>query len=118
MPPIRPGESFTYRFPILQNIDRQLALFYLRDIYGGIFFEAGNAFESGFNGPTYKKSLGYEVRMRLGSYYIFPTAISFAAAYAFDPVAFLDPGIAGVPVLKVQQPGFSYYFTLGFQFDS
>ncbi len=89
----------------------------LRDLYGSVFFETANAWnESKFKTNDYKSSVGYELRLSLGSYYLFPTAISLVSAYSLDPVSFVDPGFS-IPVVIKQDRGFSYYFTLGFGFD-
>ncbi|MFQ5510737.1 MAG: hypothetical protein ACE5EO_02710 [Candidatus Krumholzibacteriia bacterium] len=109
--------SVTYRFPIKRNINKQFLHLYFRDLYGGVFFEAANAWtESGFKTNDYKRSVGYELRLSLGSFYVFPTAISLVSAYSLDPVSFVDPGFS-IPVVITQDRGFSYYFTLGFGFD-
>lgn len=107
--------SVAYRFPIWRNINQQLLSLYFRDLYGGVFFEAANA----WNGVRtqeneFKKAVGYELRLALGSYYVFPTAVSFVSAYAFDPVTFELPGFL---TTITQEKGWSYYFTVGFGFD-
>lgn len=112
--------SITYRFPILRNIDRQLFSFYLRDVYGSVFYEAANAWDGlppapGDNGG-FKDSAGWELRMSLGAYYVFPTAVSIVGAYAFDPTFFVDPGFA-VPTVIKQPRGWTYYLTVGFAFE-
>ncbi len=109
--------SATYRFPIKRNINKQFLHLYFRDLYGSIFFETANAWnESKFKTHDYRSSVGYELRLSLGSYYLFPTAISLVSAYSLDPVSFVDPGFS-IPVVITQDRGFSYYFTLGFGFD-
>jgi Tol biopolymer transport system component len=110
--------SVMYRFPLLRNINRQFLHLHLRDVYGAVFYEAANAWtEEGFKTTGYKKSIGYEVRLNLGSYYIFPTAISVVSAYSLDPVQFVDPGVGDLPVTITQDRGWSYYVSVGFGFD-
>jgi hypothetical protein len=110
--------SVTYRFPIVRNINRQFLHLYFRDVYGSVFFESANAWNANeFKDHGYRKSAGYELRMSLGSYYVFPTAVSIVAAYSLDPVSFVDPGIGSVPITIAQARKWSYYFTVAFGFD-
>lgn len=110
--------SITYRFPILRGIDKQLFHIYFRDLYGGVFAETANAWSSsGFKTSGYNDSAGFEMRLSLGSYYIFPTTVSVVGAYAFDPVTFTGSSIGDIPVEIRQDRGWSYYFMLGFGFE-
>lgn len=110
--------SITYRFPILRSINRQFLHLYFRDIYGGVFAETANAWEGDIKlSGGFKDSAGYELRMNLGSFYIFPTTISFTGAYAFDPVQFEGAPIGGIPTVIRQDEGWSYYFQMGFGFS-
>ncbi len=107
--------SITYRFPILRNIDRQMLSLYFRDLYGGVFYEAATAWSSGgYTAEGYKNAAGFELRLSLGSYYLYPTAISWVSAYAIDPVENVLPGT--VPVVIRQERGWSNYLTIGFMF--
>jgi hypothetical protein len=108
--------SLTYRFPIWRNINQQVLNLYFRDLYGGAFFETANAWStSGFATDGYKNSVGFELRLSLGSYYIYPTAISWVSAYALEPVENVLPGT--FPVVIRQDQGWTHYFSLGFTFD-
>jgi hypothetical protein len=108
--------SLTYRFPIWRNINEQVLNLYFRDLYGGAFVETANAWStSDFETEGYKNSAGFEVRLSLGSYYLYPTAVSWVSAYALDPVENVLPGT--FPVVIRQDKGWSHYFSLGFSFD-
>jgi hypothetical protein len=110
--------SITYRFPILRNIGQQFLNMYFRDFYGSVFYETASAWK-GLEDQTsdgFKDSMGYELRFSMGSYYIFPTAVSIVGAYAFDNTSFVDPGF-GVPTRILQGKGWTYYVTIGFGFD-
>ncbi len=111
--------SVTYRFPIIRSIDRQLLSMYFRDVYGSVFYEAAAAWGGlpRFPGENlWKDSAGFELRFSLGAYYVFPTAVSIVGAYAFDPTFFIDPGFGLIrPV--TQEPGWTYYLTVGFGFE-
>jgi hypothetical protein len=107
--------SLTYRFPLWRNIDRQNLHLYFRDLYGGVFYETANAWSTkGLATEGYKNSVGLELRLSLGSYYLYPTAISWVSAYAIDPVENVLPGT--LPVVIRQERGWSHYLTIGFTF--
>lgn len=107
--------SATYRFPIWRRINKQLLHLYFRDLYGNVFFEAGNAWnEDKLKTTGYEKSLGYEVRLSMGSFYTYPAAFSVVAAYPLDEVLFNDPVFGVLPIVQKQK--WRYYVTLGFEF--
>lgn len=110
--------SVAYRFPVWRNIDEQFLHLYARDIYGGVFFEAANAWStSGFETKNYKHSAGFELRMSMGSFYLYPVALSWVSAYSIDPVENVLYGFGALPVVIRQEKGWSHYLTLGFGFD-
>jgi outer membrane protein assembly factor BamA len=71
--------SATYRFPIIRRANRQMSWLTFKDLYGGVFYESGAAWnskapwESGYssyNGNNkYYSSTGGELRMNLGSFF-------------------------------------------------
>lgn len=82
----------TYRFPILRNINKQLLWAYFASVYGGVFFEAGNAWSGeGIDLEDYKRDLGFELRFKGFNFYGYPMAASFEAAYGLDDVIYIDP---------------------------
>ena len=105
--------SGTYRFPILRNIGRQLSWLTFRDVYGGVFFEAGHAWENHFKINDLKKSVGLELRLLLGSYYSYPTAINFVAARSLDRSVFFLPAFEQT---TIHEPQWRYYLQVGFTF--
>jgi len=105
--------SATYRFPILRRINKQLSWLSFRDVYGGVFFEAGKAWENHLDFDGLKRSVGGELRLMLGSYYSYPTAIQFVAARS------LDWAVYQVPVTNAEtlyEPQWRYYLQVGFTF--
>lgn len=81
-----------YRFPLLRNINRQFLHLYFGSLYGGLFAEAGNAWngdELDLSGS--KRDYGFEVRLKGFSFYNMPIAAAFEAAYGLDDVAYTDP---------------------------
>lgn len=105
--------SGTYRFPILRDIGRQLSWLTFRDIYGGVFFEAAHAWENHFKINDLKRSVGAELRLLLGSYYSYPTAINFVAARSLDTSVFYLPAFDQT---TVHEPQWRYYIQVGFTF--
>ncbi len=81
-----------YRFPIWRNIDQQLLHLYFGSLYGGLFAEAGKAWdEDEFDLNGNKKDYGFELRLKGFSFYNMPLAASFEAAYGLDDVEYTDP---------------------------
>ena len=77
--------NLTYRFPLWTNIDARLGQLYLDKIYFSVFGDWGNAWTGG--GPQFskfKKGAGVGLRIKLISFYVFPTSLFFNAAYSFD----------------------------------
>ena len=110
--------SLTYRFPLWPDINKQIMWLYFRDIYVGVFGEAANAWESEtFQTEYWKYSSGYEVRMSLGSFYVFPTALSFVGAYAFQDALLVGRSFGDLEFFIAQPKGWSYYFQATFTFD-
>lgn len=82
----------TYRFPLLGGINRQMFHIYLQSLYLGIFAEAGKAWdEEELDLRGNKKDIGFEVRMKGFSFYSYPLAVSFEAAYGLNDVRYTDP---------------------------
>ncbi len=107
--------SVTYRFPILRNVNRQFLHLYMRDVYGSVFYEAGNGWkEDKLRTYGYKKTIGGELRFSLGSFYAYPTALSITAAYAMDSFELSNLVFSEKPV-EVRK-GWTSYVTLGFGF--
>ncbi|MEJ2194647.1 MAG: biopolymer transporter Tol, partial [Ignavibacteriaceae bacterium] len=74
-----------YRFPLFRNIDSRFGHLYLDKIFLSGYFDIGDAWTGEswkFDGT--KKGVGAELRIHMNSYYLFPTAIFFDAAYGFD----------------------------------
>jgi Tol biopolymer transport system component len=105
--------SGTYRFPLLRNIGRQLSWLTFRDVYGGVFFEAAKAWENHFDFNDLKRSVGGELRVLLGSYYSYPTAINFVAARSLDRSVFYLPSFEQA---TIHEPQWRYYLQVGFTF--
>jgi outer membrane protein assembly factor BamA len=113
--------SATYRFPIWRRINRQASWLTFKDIYGGIFYEVASAWNEG-NLPTddptlerdYYSNVGGELRMNLGSWYMYPTTVNMTWAYALDNATYVNP-IFDIPVVEYT-PQWTFYLTIGFGF--
>jgi outer membrane protein assembly factor BamA len=113
--------SATYRFPILRRINQQMSWLTLKDIYGGIFYEVGSAWNNGnlpsddpALGKDYYSTVGGEMRVNLGSFYSYPTAINVTAAYALDNAVYQNP-LSNV-LNVVYDPQWRFYLVMGFTF--
>ena len=75
----------SYRFPLFQNIDSRLGHIYVDKMYFSVYADIGNAWNVGFPGlDDFKKGMGAELRLKMHSFYLFPTSLFISAAYAFD----------------------------------
>lgn len=80
-----------YRFPLYRNIDAKYGPWYLDKIFISVYADIGNAWNSwsawGDNFSEFnkqKKGAGAEIRIKMNSFYLFPTAIFANVAYGFD----------------------------------
>lgn len=79
--------NLTYRMPLWENIDSRVGHLYLDKIFFSVYGDLGNAWTGEFPEiKDFKKGAGAEIRFKLTSFYLFPTAVFFNAAYAFDAV--------------------------------
>lgn len=77
--------NVTYRFPLFKDIDTRVGQIYLDKIYFSVYGDIGNAWNG--NMPSlsdFKKGVGGELRIKMNSFYLFPTSVFFNAAYSFD----------------------------------
>lgn len=75
----------SYRFPLYRNIDGRLGPWYLDKIFMSVYADIGDAWNGNFEGMNKaKKGAGAEIRIKMRSFYLFPTAIFLNVAYGFD----------------------------------
>lgn len=80
--------NLTYRFPLFKEIDYKFGHLYLDKIYLSVFGDVGNAWTGNLaESGNLVKGAGAELRLSLNSFYLFPTAVFFSAAYGFDQVS-------------------------------
>ncbi|MBN2010204.1 PD40 domain-containing protein [candidate division KSB1 bacterium] len=71
----------TYRVPVW-DINHKLLFWYMDDLYAGLFYDYGDAFnEDKIDLNNFKGSYGFEFRLSVTSFYGFPTRIFFNAAH-------------------------------------
>jgi outer membrane protein assembly factor BamA len=79
--------NLTYRMPIFKHIDGRLGLWYFDKLYFSVYGDYGNAWTEGSPRiKDFKKGAGAELRLKMISFYIFPTSLFFNASYSFDKV--------------------------------
>jgi hypothetical protein len=91
----------TYRFPVWRGINRQAAVLYLGSLYAGIFAEAGKAWTANdidLNGN--QKDVGFDMRFKGFTFYSYPVAASFEAAYSLNDVTYTAPFTGEVTVYE------------------
>ncbi len=77
--------NLTYRFPLFRNIDARVGHIYIDKIYLSVFGDLGNAWNGKIPGiDNFKKGAGAELRVKMNSFYLFPTSFFASAAYSFD----------------------------------
>jgi hypothetical protein len=80
----------TYRFPILRRIDQRFLSLFMHRLYGGVFFEAGNAWNDesleGLSANRLLRDAGFELRLESTSFYVFPASFYIEGAYGFDEI--------------------------------
>lgn len=77
--------NVTYRFPLFKHIDARLGHLYFDKIYLSFHGDFGNAWNGKLeNFDDFKKGAGAEVRIKMISFYVFPTSLFFNASYSFD----------------------------------
>jgi len=82
----------TYRFPLMKNINKQFTFTYLGSLYGGLFVEAGNAWNKDkIDFSTSMSDVGFEFRGKGFNFYNYPLAVAFEAAYGLDDISYKDP---------------------------
>ncbi len=106
--------NLAYRYPLFRDVNKQFFQFYLSDVYLSVYGDIGNGWDGTPLNTRFKKDMGTELRMSGFSFYSFPTAIFFDAAYSFDKF------VQNVPQFKtVATYGKEWrmYFGLTFSFD-
>jgi len=100
------------RFPLATGIDLRWGPFYLNRIHGALFAEAGDAWMSDFDFDNIKRDVGAELRIKLFSWYGYPTDIQFTGAYGLDKFTVKDD----TGHINEYGKNWRWYFTILFDF--
>ncbi|MFC2083835.1 biopolymer transporter Tol [Bacteroidota bacterium] len=77
--------SISYRFPLLKNLDTRIGNLYIDKIFFSVYGDIGNAWTGDFpEFNDFKKGVGAEIRIKMNSFYLFPTSFFINTAYSFD----------------------------------
>jgi len=77
--------NLTYRLPVFKNIDTRIGHLYLDKLFFSVHGDLGNAWNGDIPKLTeFKKGFGAELRLKMISFYLFPTSLFFNASYSFD----------------------------------
>ncbi len=75
----------SYFAPLFPDIKRQLLWIYLDKAFLRVYADAAAAWSGKWPGARgMRKDVGMELRLKLGSYYLFPTAVFLSATYGMD----------------------------------
>ncbi len=79
--------NITYRFPLFKHIDYRLGHLYFDKVFLSVHGDIGNAWNGALPSLNdFKKGVGTEIRLKMISFYLFPTSLFFNASYAIDKV--------------------------------
>ncbi|MBZ0202430.1 MAG: DPP IV N-terminal domain-containing protein [Ignavibacteria bacterium] len=110
--------NLTYRFPLISKMDFKFMQFYFDKLYFSVYGDIGNAW-NGNNTKLkdFKKDFGFELRLLTYSYYVYPTALAFNAAYGSDQFSRIFPSTTGEQKEVTYGKEWRFYFTMLFGFD-
>lgn len=106
--------NVAYRYPLFRDVNKQLLQFYLSDVYLSAYGDIGNCWNGGLTGTRFRKDIGSELRMSGFSFYSFPTAIFFDAAYGLDK---FTTQLRDFQTSVTYGKEWRFYFGLTFSFD-
>ncbi len=83
-----------YHLPLLPDVRRQLLFAYVDKVYARFYADAAAAWSGAWPGAdAFRKDVGAELRVGIGSFYLLPTAVFLSATYGLDAFDFqLDEG--------------------------
>jgi Tol biopolymer transport system component len=110
--------NLTYRFPLATNMDFKFLQFYFDKLYLSVYGDVGNAwYGKATKLKDFKKDVGIELRLLTYSYYVYPTAFAFNAAYGTDQFSRIFPSTTGEQKEVTYGKEWRFYFTMLFGFD-
>ncbi|MCI0449361.1 MAG: biopolymer transporter Tol [Chlorobi bacterium] len=110
--------NLTYRFPLITHMDFNFLQFYFDKLYFSVYGDIGNAwYGKSTRLKEFKKDVGFELRLLSYSYYVYPTAFAFNAAYGIDEFSRIFPTTTNEQKLVTYGKEWRFYFTMLFGFD-
>ena len=110
--------NLTYRMPIVTNMDFKFLQFYFDKLYFSVYGDIGNAwYGKSVKAKDFKKDIGFELRLLSYSYYVYPTAFAFNAAYGLDKFSRIFPTTTNDQKEVTYGKEWRFYFTMLFGFD-
>lgn len=111
--------QFSYIFPLITDINKQLGRYTLDKLFLRAFTEAGATWNSPLHGDqSLKTGIGAEVRFAFNSYYLFPLKLFISSSYGFNrfDVTLPEEFITETPAGNVSY-GREILFQFGLTFD-
>ncbi len=110
--------NLTYRFPLATGLDFKFLQFYFDKLYFSVYGDFGNAwYGKNTKIKDFKKDIGVELRLLAFSYYVYPTAFAFNAAYGLDEFSRVFPTTTNQEKVVTYGKDWKFYFTMLFGFD-
>lgn len=110
--------NVTYRIPLAENLKFNFLQFYFDKIFFSVYGDVGNAWnQKATKLKDFKKDIGAELRVQAFSYYVYPTAFAFNAAYGLDRFSRIAPTTTSENKLVTYGKEWRFYFTVLFGFD-
>ena len=110
-----------YHVPLLPDLRRQFLFAYIDKVYARFYVDAAAAWNGAVPGfDEVRKDVGAEIRMKVGSFYLLPTAIFLSATYGLDAFDFqLSEGFVTPDGSDTVRYGseFQWHFGILFGFD-
>jgi Tol biopolymer transport system component len=79
-----------FRFPLISEMHIGPEPFFFNRLYGGIYYQAGDAWRGSVDQMAWKQNIGFEIRLGGHSFYSYPLAITLDAVYGFNSFSRMD----------------------------
>jgi len=110
-----------YHLPLLPDVRKQLLFAYIDKVYARFYVDAAAAWNGAWPGfGAVRKDVGAEVRMKMNSFYLLPSAVFLSATYGLDAFDFqLDEGFVTPDGSDTVRYGseLQWHFGVLFEFD-
>lgn len=107
----RAAVRLSLRFPILVGVAQSVGPVHFDRLTGTLFAEAGDAWNRGLTNAELRRDAGAELRLKMFSWYGFPTNLALTAAYGLDRFAVVEG-----PIRQTYGREWRWYVTLLFDY--